>query len=307
MSGDCRKPVCGQDCLAVDGHAVGAMHRGARLAALGIAMAAGVVFIGALVSLPGYRRHRRGPWALQRVSRWLLRALGVRLSIEGIPRSGPSLVVGNHVSWLDILVLSASAPMRMVAKSEVRQWPVIGNAAVRAGTFFLRRERLRSLPESVAGIAAALRSGSRVQVFPEATTRCGGALNPFRRAAFQAAIDAGVVVSPVTIGYFDHRQQSSVLPAFVGDETLTTSVRRVVGMSGLTARVSWLRPIPAIAGTGRDAVDRARVARLSENAVAADLRIPVLGVGGRRHPVVPPRGPERCCPTSRALAERVGR
>ncbi len=61
MSDYCRKAVCGQNCLAAGEHAVGAMHRGARLAALEIAIAAGVVFIGALASLPGYRRHRRGP------------------------------------------------------------------------------------------------------------------------------------------------------------------------------------------------------------------------------------------------------
>jgi len=253
----CRKAVC------------------ARLAALGIAVGAGVVFIGALASLPGYRRHRLGA------------ATGFPLATSGVGSTpehrrhssiGTQPGGGNHVSWLDILVLSASAPMPMVAKSEVRSPAVAGDRerGVRAGTLFLRRERLRSLPESVAGIAAALRSGSRVQVSPRLRLAAAGRGLHSGEPLFQAAIDAGVVVSPVTIGYFDHRQQSSVLPAFVGGETLATSVRRVVGMSGLTARVSWLRPIPAIAGTGRDAVDRARVARLPENAVAVDLGIPVL-------------------------------
>ncbi len=263
----CATPVCGT---------VGPLLVAGRLLALMVALLFGVSLVGAATWVPGHRRDRRGAWALQRASRWVLRAIGVRLTVYGALRSGPSLVVGNHVSWLDVLALSASARMQMVAKAEVRRWPVIGRASVRAGTLFLQRERLRELPDAVAGMADALRSGSRVQVFPEGTTRCGTALNPFRRAAFQAALDAGVVVSPVTLRYLDEGDRQSAAPAFLGDETLIASVRRVVGLSRVTVRVHWLPAIPAIAGTGRNYIDRAVVARLAENAVARDLRIPVV-------------------------------
>jgi len=278
VTGRCVEFACSGQCVPTSRRVVGVAHRGLRLGGLMIAMAFGLVLIGALTCLPGSGRSRRGAWALQRVSRWVLRALGVRVDTRGTPRSGPSLVVGNHVSWLDILVLTACAPMRLVAKSDIRQWPVLGNAAARTGSLFLQRNGLRSLPPTVAQMTAALRSGSRVQVFPEGTTRCGGALNPFRRAAFQAAIDAGVVVSPVTVRYSDSDsdQATSPQPAFVGDETLVDSVRRVIGMQRLQVSVHWLPAIPAIAGTGRDAIDRKRVAKLAENAVARDLRIPVL-------------------------------
>lgn len=283
----CIAPVCTPQCAGKESDAAGRVRVFARLSALVLALVFGPVVIAVVASIPGHRRDRRGAWALQHVSRWILRAVGVRLTIDGAPRSGPSLVVGNHVSWLDVLALSASAPMQMVAKLEVKSWPVIGGAAVRAGTLFLQRERLRELPMTVAAIAAALRSGSRVQVFPEGTTRCGSALNPFRRAAFQAAIDAGVVVSPVALCYLDDRGVRTPAPAFLGDETLLTSIRRVLALPGLTARVHWLPAIPAIAGTGRDHIDRARVARLVENAVARDLRIPVV----RRLPARASRAP----------------
>lgn len=273
----------------------GGLRRAGRWVALVVALGVGVGLIAVTAAVPGHGRDRRGAWALRRVSRWVLRAVGVRLVVRGGPRSGPSLVVGNHISWLDVLALSASAPMRMVAKAEVGAWPVVGRAARRTGTLFLQRERLRDLPDVVAAITAALRAGSRVQVFPEATTRCGGALDPFHRAAFQAALDAGVVISPVSIRYLDAADGSTTAPAFLGAEPLLGSVRRVVRSQGCTVQVQWLAPIPAIAGTGRDRVDRAVVARLAQNAVARNLAIPVLGRGAG---VAIPAPAERASPTA---------
>ena len=272
----CAARTCTPACAAGPSSPVGPMVVVGRVVALLVALSVGIALVGTVTLIPGYRRNRRGAWAQQRVSRWILRAIGVHLAVAGALRSGPSLVVGNHVSWLDVLALSASARMQMVAKVEVRSWPIIGRASVRTGTLFLQRDRLRGLPAAVAEMADALRSGSRVQVFPEGTTRCGSALNPFRRAAFQAAINAGVVVSPVTLSYLDDSDLRTFAPAFLGDETLVDSIRRVLATSGLSVRVHWLPAIPAIAATGRDYVDRATVARLAEDAVARDLRIPVL-------------------------------
>ena len=272
----CRRPVCTKACIQPPLTRAGRARQLIRGLALVAALGTGVIIIVALTAIPGFRRSRRGIWAVQHAARWVLRALGVRIAVHGAPRSGPSLVVGNHVSWLDILVLAGCSPMVMVAKSEVRNWPVIGGAAVRAGTIFLRRNGLRSLPGTVEEITAALRSGLRVQVFPEATTRCGGALGEFHRAAFQAAINAAVVVSPVTVDYAQDGRRGTTAPAFVGDESLLASVRRVLAARRIDVEVRWLPPIPAIAGTGRHHLDRATVARLAQNAVASGLVLPVV-------------------------------
>ncbi len=275
----CRRAVCTEVCRTDDTDPVilaGMARRASRWAALVLAAAMGSLMLTLVAVIPGHGRLRRTGWALQRVCTWTLRACGVRTTVSGAPRSGPSLVVGNHCSWLDVVALSASARMLMLAKSEVGTWPLIGAAARRTGTLFLQRSRLRQLPETVNEITAALRSGHRVQVFPEGTTRCGGAVNEFRRAAFQAAIDAGVVVSPVTLRYLDSTGSATSRPAFLGEETLAASIRRVIGMRALTVVVHWLPAVPAIAGTGRAPVDRALVARLAQNAVARDLRVPVV-------------------------------
>src|SRR5581483_8921880 len=100
---------------------------------------------------PGTRRR-----ALSRAAQRTLRALDVRLAVRGRVRQHRALLVANHVSWLDVLVLLAAADdpavFRLVAKSEVRGWPVIGWFAGLAGTIFIDRSRPRALPGTVAAV-----------------------------------------------------------------------------------------------------------------------------------------------------------
>ncbi|MFC7527756.1 lysophospholipid acyltransferase family protein [Actinoplanes sp. GCM10030250] len=192
-----------------------------------------------------------GGTAFRSLSRAILAALGVRLVWRGpAPRPG-SLLVANHVSWLDIVALTSVLPMRLVAKSEVRTWPGIGATAGRAGSIFIDRSRPRSLPETVGEVAAALRAGRSVTVFPEGTTFCGTEYGQFRPALFQAAVDAGAPVVPISIGY------DSTEAAFIGDDTLWGSVLRVARIRRLTVTVVTapaLRPAP---GADRRALARA--------------------------------------------------
>ena len=174
-------------------------------------------------------------------SRTVVRAAGVRVRITGAAApTGGLLVVANHISWLDIPLLAAVRPARMLAKSEVRQWPVAGPLAARGGTLFIERDRLRALPETVARIAEVLRGGAAVVAFPEGSTWCGRAQGHFRRAVFQAALDAGVPVQPVRIHYRLDGGAASTAPAFVGNDSLLASLWRVVTARTLVAEVEVL-------------------------------------------------------------------
>lgn len=294
MTGRCLRVACDTGCLPPTSPAAGRLVRLRRWAAAALALLVSIPLVAAVALVPGRGRLNRILWVWSRRAAAVVRALGVRVDVEGAVRSGPSLVVGNHVSFLDILVLSAVAPMRLVAKSEVGRWPVVGPIARLTGTVFVRRRSWSELPVLVDDIAVALRRGYRVQVFPEGTTRCGDALDPFRRAAFQAAIDAAVVVTPVTVTHTVNGERSAAA-AFLGEETVLACLRRVVATADLAVRVHVLRPIPAIAGTGRSAVDRRVVAALAERAVSRDLGVPVR----RRQPepaaqtVSVPRAPLR--------------
>ena len=177
-----------------------------------------------------------------RAVRWwcrtIVRAAGIRLRITGSTTpTGGLLLVANHISWLDIPLMAAVRPARMLAKAEIRHWPVAGTLTAGSGALFIDRDRLRALPETVASIASALRAGGAVAVFPEGSTWCGLAQGHFRRAVFQAALDAGVPVQPVGLHYFTDGGTASTAPAFVGSDSLLTSVWRVVSTRGLVAAV----------------------------------------------------------------------
>ncbi|MFD4861659.1 lysophospholipid acyltransferase family protein [Streptomyces atratus] len=200
----------------------------------------------------------------------VVRAFGVRVRVIGRPGAGAPgmLVVANHISWLDIPLVAAVFPGRMLAKSEIRNWPLLGRLAVVGGTLFVERERFRALPTTVRDIAAALRGGSRVVAFPEGTTWCGRGGGRFGPAVFQAAIDANATVQPVRITYRAAPAEYTApagAAAFVGDDPLIASLWRVVTAAGLTAEIRVLPQIPA-----GDCPDRRALARLAQTAVAND-------------------------------------
>ncbi|MEU4205050.1 lysophospholipid acyltransferase family protein [Streptomyces sp. NPDC039022] len=178
-----------------------------------------------------------------------------------VARPRGTLVVANHISWLDIPALLAVEPVTLLAKREVGDWPLVGTLARRAGTRFIDRDSPRQLPATVASLAELLRSGRSVAAFPQATTWCSVAYGAFRRATFQAALDAGAPVRPVTIAYEQHGLPSTVA-GFLGDEEFLSSVRRVLGASGLTVRVTVHPPLLPHSGAHdrRALAERARAA-----------------------------------------------
>lgn len=231
---------CGNGCRTGGEETASAATAVVRLVTLSAVLVMGLVLV------PVLRRV-----ALRPVARVMLASLGVRLRWRGaLPRAG-TLLVANHVSWLDIVALLAVSPVRLVAKCEVRGWPGIGALAAVTGAIFVDRTRPKTLPATVAEIAGALRAGRSVAVFPEGTTYCGARRGRFRPAMFQAAVDAGAPVVPVSITY------DSTAPAFVGDDTLWSSVRRVAGLRGTTVTLIGAPALRPAAGADRRSLARA--------------------------------------------------
>jgi 1-acyl-sn-glycerol-3-phosphate acyltransferase len=190
--------------------------------------------------------------------RAIVRASGVRVRVTGSAApTGGLLLVAHHVSWLDIPLLAAVRPARMLAKAEIRRWPVAGALAARGGALFIERDRLRALPRTVAQIAEALRAGAAVAAFPEGSTWCGRAHGRFHRAVFQAALDARVPVQPVRIRYRRAGGAAGTAAAFVGNDTLLASLWRVASADGLTAEVEVRPAVPPGAHPDRRTLARA--------------------------------------------------
>lgn len=230
----------------------------------------GALLAGVLLSPLAVACSRRTRARLVRIwCRSVARAFGVRVRLTGPGLTQPvptALVVANHVSWLDIPLLAAVRPARMVAKSDIRSWPVLGWLVAAGSTIFIERNRLRTLPGTVSEMADALRHGSSVVVFPEAGTWCGRRRGRFRPAAFQAAMDARVPVQPVRIRYRLTDGRLTTVASFVGEDTLLASLRRVVAARGLVAELDVLTPIAA--GT---CPDRGSLARCAQAAVNLDM------------------------------------
>jgi 1-acyl-sn-glycerol-3-phosphate acyltransferase len=220
------------------------------------------------------------------VRRWfvaLLRTCGVRPLVRGSARGVTgTMIAANHVSWLDIPVLLALSPARVLAKTDVRGWPLVGLLAARAGTIFIDRGRLRRLPGTVAEIAHTLRAGRDVLVFPEGSTWCGRTAGRFYPALFQAAVDAGAPVRPVRLSYRLADGEPTTVAAFVGDDSLLASVRRVIATRALTVDVD-VRPAvagAAIAGWVGDPRPRRDLAHRTSAAVHTGHRPPMAAVAG---------------------------
>ena len=193
-------------------------------------------------------------------SRALLAVLGVELEIEGEPCEGPALIVANHVSWLDVLAISALRPSVFVCKSEIAAWPALGWLLARANTIFLRRGSAVAASQAVATASHKLKTGCSVAVFPEGTSTAGDEVLPFAAALFQAAVDAGCPVQPLALNY------SSRAAVYAGDTSFGESLLAVAGTRGLCVTLSVLPALAAVA-------DRRHAALRCHDLIAARVRM----------------------------------
>ena len=201
-------------CAAADAEEFpAASHRGApqsiSTALLGIWRAFAVIFFSlcALVhnaiTIPFVRRprrvHARAAW-LHDWCRFACRVLGVRVTTHGtIPSSG--LLVSNHLSYLDIIVLSSIRPCVFVAKRDVASWPLFGWLAHGAGTVFVDRDRKFAAPKSIDVIQGAMTAGSVVVLFPESTSSDGSTVLPFKSALLESAVQLRCPIAAASIDY----------------------------------------------------------------------------------------------------------
>ncbi len=201
-------------------------------------------------------------WAVQ-----MLRCLGVQVRVSGDAHAGAVLMASNHVSWLDIPALHASAPQaRFVSKSAIARWPLLGRLARAGGTLFIERERKRDALRVVHEVAEALKQADAVAVFPEGTTGAGYDVLPFHANLLQAAIATATVVQPIALRYSEPGHAVSVATQYVGDTTLGQSLMKVCRARGLVVDVHFLAPEPV------GELDRRVLAQRLHDRIAAELR-----------------------------------
>jgi 1-acyl-sn-glycerol-3-phosphate acyltransferase len=213
---------------------------------------------------------------IEMMRRWcvrVVRVLRLRVEASGAPpldRARPALLVSNHVSWLDIFVINVVCPVRFVAKSEIRAWPLVGILCERAGTLFIERGRRRDTGRLNEIMRAALQEGDRVAVFPEGTTSDGRFIHHFHASLLQPAVTLGAHLHPTAVRYLRTDGTVNVEAAYFGEMSLLRSILQLVAQPQLRADVIFAPPIPTAKRTRRE------LARESEKIIAAALSLEVL-------------------------------
>ena len=184
-------------------------------------------------------------------SRWLLRWCGVRVDTRGEPVvEGGALLIANHVSWLDIFVLSNQRATIFVGKQEIRDWPVLGWLVAGVGTIFIERGNRKAVHKVGLQMKDCFDRGQLVGLFPEGTTSEGLDVLPFHAGLFEPAVTWNIAVQPVALLYKHHGKRSS-FAAFIGTENLVQNAWRVLGGAGVSVDVEYL---PVIQPRDNDAL-----------------------------------------------------
>lgn len=210
----------------------------------------------------------------------LANAFGVPVRVIGTPSEKATLFVANHISWFDISAIGCALPVRFLSKIEVKNTPVIGWLATRAGTLYIPRGDRTAAEDAHNIMSEALKQDHHVVLFAEGTTGDGN-IRRFHSRLIQSAITAGVTVQPVALLYPQNNKAGNnkqgendnhVHPAalFVGDTTMGQSVKKIITASDLVAEVHFLEPID-VTNKNRDelaAYAESKVRTVIENELA---------------------------------------
>lgn len=170
------------------------------------------------------------------------------------------MLVANHVSWLDIYLLSAVRPARFVSKVEVRSWPIVGWLASQTGTLFIDRTKRHDTARVNYEMSAILNNGGCVAVFPEGTTSNGSLLRPFHASLLQPAVHSQSQVWPAAIRYSKADGTLNMAPAYVDELSFGESLSLILNQAIIYAEVEFMPPIAAHGKARRELASEAELA-----------------------------------------------
>ncbi|WP_430396577.1 lysophospholipid acyltransferase family protein [Ferrovibrio sp.] len=190
------------------------------------------------------------PLYYHRVVAWLMR---VKIRVDGRPANqAPVLFIINHISWLDIVVLSTVVPVSFVAKSEIESWPFFGLLSRLQRTVFVQRHARQKTAEHRDEMQERLSAGDNLILFPEGTSSDGLRILPFKTAFFalaeQPVNGKPLTVQPVSLGYakLNHMpvgRRWMHLFAWVGDEDLVPHLWRYLKSGPAEAVIEFHQPV----------------------------------------------------------------
>jgi 1-acyl-sn-glycerol-3-phosphate acyltransferase len=182
----------------------------------------------------------RSCW-LQRSARRVLGAFGIRPNVHGRPPSH-GLVVANHLSYLDIVILSSVMPCFFVSKAEIARWPYFGEAARVGGTIFIDRRSRASTAEVAQQISERLKLPVPILLFPEGTSSDGSQVLRFHSSLFEPAVAAGAPITAAAVRYVLGSGAHERDLCWFDDTLFLPHLWKALGMAGFSAQVTFGEP-----------------------------------------------------------------
>ena len=231
-----------------------------RKARLTVHFVRGLVVCATVFPWAGTQRRER---LIRGWSRKLLGICGIEVEVEGLAQGQPApngaMLVSNHISWLDIYVIHSWQPVRFVAKSKIRNWPVVGWLCDKTGTIFIERARKRDAHRVLHHITEVMRQGDLVCVFPEGTTTDGSKVLPFHANLMQAPVAGKLPVQPVGLTYLDAATGLPTLaPAYIDDISLIQCLNAILKSPPIKARLTLGPQLHATSAGRRELAEAAR-------------------------------------------------
>lgn len=201
---------------------------------------AGVIFpiLNIVLRKPSAKQQR--DWLKMLWLQWFSAIVGLRISQTGKPSGHYGLLVCNHISWLDIIVLGRYFPAYFVAKSDIMNWPVIGYLAKQGGTIFIRRGDKQQVKATAEVMAWHLKQKSMVIAFPEGTTTNGEDVLPFHASLFQPALLTKSAIHVVALQYAG---AAKALAPFIGEETFIPHLIKMLSMEKIDVHIEFISSI----------------------------------------------------------------
>ena len=211
-------------------------------------------FLIITLRLPG------GHFLPQLFHKGVLKIIGARVRLSGpLPEPG-TLIVSNHVSWLDICIIGSVLPVNFVAKADISGWPIFGSLAKLQKTLFINRDRRSDTANQRNAMQDRLLNGSRLVLFPEGTTGDGTIVFPFKSALFAAAElpenDKPIPIQPLSVAFAElsgipMSRRIRIKYAWIGDVGLFANMLHVLRSYTFTINLTFHEPTNLVVAGGR--------------------------------------------------------
>jgi 1-acyl-sn-glycerol-3-phosphate acyltransferase len=183
-----------------------------------------------------------------------------------------TMFVANHISWTDIHALNSMVPVRFIAKSEIKTWPIFGYLVQRANTLFIDRSKRHDAGRIVDTVVLSLEAGDNLCFFPEGTTTDGTEMKPFKSSLIEAAILAHATIQPIAIRYPGPNNSINTAMAYAGETTMLESMQNILRQKHPLVELHFLPPI-SLADLATADQDRRLLTRHIQQMIAQKLAL----------------------------------